>query len=78
MAKRNKQRLKALEIDFWRRSYATSRLKYINNYEIRRRKLVDGNILETIQKKRLMRLMKMDAKITSDRTWIGIDCLLDR
>lgn len=53
VTEKNKKKLKALEMDFWRRSCGVSRLEHIRNEEIRQRMAVQGSIIDTIEEKRL-------------------------
>src|SRR5215510_9760197 len=52
--KRNEKRLKALEMDFWKRACGVSRLEHVRNDEIRRRTQRDKDIMDTINMKRLI------------------------
>ena len=52
--KRNENRLKALEMDFWRRACGVSRLDHVRNEEIRRRAQREQDIMDTINMKRLI------------------------
>ncbi|XP_030754900.1 uncharacterized protein LOC115881517 [Sitophilus oryzae] len=49
LTRRNKDRLLALEMDYWRRSSRTSRLDYVRNVCIREQMQVNGTILDRIQ-----------------------------
>ena len=51
---RNENRLKALEMDFWRRACGVSRLDHVRNEEIRRRAQREEDIMDTINMKRLI------------------------
>lgn len=69
---RNKARLKALEMDYWRRSCGVSRLEHITNEEIRRRMEVDGTIIDTIENKRLLwygHMQRMTNERWPKRVW---------
>jgi len=52
--KRNEKRLKALEMDYWRRACGVSRLEHIRNDEIRTRVQRGKDIMDTINMKRLI------------------------
>lgn len=51
---RNKQRLGAMEMDFWRRSAGKSRLDKVRNDEIRRIMEIRSSIVEEIERKQLI------------------------
>ena len=53
LRKRDKDRLLALEMDFWRRSAGISRLDHIRNDDIRRTMGTEETIIDTIERKRL-------------------------
>ena len=53
LTKRNKDRLLALEMDFWRRSCGVSKLQHVRNVDIREQMNVQGTILDTIETKKL-------------------------
>ncbi|KAK4883930.1 hypothetical protein RN001_000201 [Aquatica leii] len=52
--KRDRDRLLALEMDYWRRSNGTSRLEHVRNEQIRQDMKVDKTIIDTIETKRLL------------------------
>jgi len=52
--KRNEKRLKAMEMDFWRRACGVSRIEHVRNNEIRRRSQRKKDIMDTINMKRLI------------------------
>lgn len=54
MTKRDRSRLTALEMDYWRRSCRISRLDHVRNETIRQMMNVQGTILDTIDRKRLI------------------------
>ena len=53
ISKRNKTRIKAMEMEFWRRSCQLTRMDKVRNTEIRARMGIDIDIIETIEVKRL-------------------------
>ena len=50
----NEKRLKAMEMDFWRRACGVSRIEHVRNDEIRRRSQRKKDIMDTINVKRLI------------------------
>jgi len=52
--KRNEKRLKAVELDFWRRACGVSRIEHVRHDEIRRRSQRKKDIMDTINMKRLI------------------------
>jgi len=53
LTKNNKQKLLSLEMDYWRRSCGVSRMDHVRNDRIREIMKVDGNILDTVERKQL-------------------------
>lgn len=70
--KRDKERLLALEMDFWRRSSGISRIERVRNERIREIMEVEGTILDTIDTKRLLwygHLERMDNTRWPKKVW---------
>lgn len=53
ISKKNEKKLKAMEMDFWRRSCGLTLLDKVKNEEIKRKAEVSINIMDTIEVKRL-------------------------
>ena len=53
ITERNKKKLKAVEMEYWRKSCGLTKLDKIRNEEIRRRAEVDIDVIETIETKQL-------------------------
>ena len=72
LRKSDKNRLLSLEMDYWRRSAGFSKLDHIRNEEIRRIMEVEGTILDTIERKRLLwygHLQRMDDNRWPKKIW---------
>ncbi|XP_030752465.1 uncharacterized protein LOC115879675 [Sitophilus oryzae] len=75
LIRRSKDRLLALEMDYWKRSNRTSPLEHVRNVCIREEMKVNGTILDTIESKRLLwfgHLQKMEDVRIPKRVWNSI------
>lgn len=72
LTQRDRSRLMAVEMDYWRRSCRISRLDHVRNDTIREMMNVEGTIMDTVDKKRLTwygHLQRMEDRRWPKRVW---------
>ena len=72
VSKRNENRLRALQMDWARRSCRVSRIEHITNEEIKRKINMSSTIIDVVEGKRLMwygHLRRMNSNRWPSRIW---------